>query len=121
MNSRRQVPCESEYLLQGEQTMRMTEEKYQAAPFLSLRGRPAELDGDRAAAETAYRSAVDISVQQGALLYALRAATLLARLLQSQDRVDEADAVLRPIYSRFTEAFDWPDLVRAKAVMERRG
>jgi len=31
----------------------------------------------------------------------------------------EADAVLRPIYKRFTEGFDYPDLVRARAVLER--
>jgi tetratricopeptide (TPR) repeat protein len=109
----------TEFLLAGEKTMQETEEKYQAAQFLTLRGRLAELDGDAVAAETAYREAIAIAEQQGALLYSLRAATLLARLCQSQGRANEADAALRPIYERFTEGFDYPDLVRARAVLER--
>ena len=110
-----------EFMLAGEKTLRESEEKYQAARFLSLRGRLAELDGDRDAAEAAYRQAIAAAEHQGALLYSLRAATLLARLCRSQGRNDEADAVLRPIYDRFTEGFDYPDLVRARAVLEGRG
>ncbi len=86
-----------------------------------MRGRLAELDSDRAGAETAYRQAIEIAEHQGALLYALRAATLLARLCQSQGRVGEADTALRPLYARFTEGFDYPDLVRARAVLEKHG
>ena len=108
-------------MLAGEKTQQETEEKYQAAPFLSLRGRLGELDGDAAGAETLYRQAIAIAEQQGALLFSLRAATALARLCQRQGRADEANAVLRPIYERFTEGFDYPDLVRARAVLEGRG
>ena len=111
----------AEFLLAGEKTMRETGERFQAASLLSLRGRLAEIDGDRSAAETAYRGAMEIAELQGALLYVLRAATLLARLLQSLGRADEGHAVLRPIYGRFTEGFDWPDLIRAKTVLESRG
>ncbi len=111
----------TEFLLAGEKTLEETEEKYQAAPFLSLRGRLAELDGDHAGAEAAYRQAIDTAEKQGALLFSLRAATLLARLYQSQGRAEEADAVLRPIYDRFTEGFDYPDLVNARTALEDRG
>ncbi len=111
----------TEFILAGEKTTHEIEEKYQVAPFLSLRGRLAELDGDRVAAEATYRSAIAIAEQQGALLFALRAATLLAQMLHSHDRAFEGDAALRPIYARFAEGFDWPDLVRAKAVLERCG
>ena len=107
----------TEFLLAGETTQQETEEKYQAASLLSLRGRLAELDGDPAGAEAAYRQAIATAEQQGALLYSLRAATLLAQLFQSQSRADEADTVLRPIYDRFTEGFDYPDLVNARAVL----
>ena len=111
----------TEFLLAGEKTLQETEEKYQAARLLCLRGRLDELDGDAAAAENAYRQAIAIAEQQGALLFALQAATALARLCQRQGRADEADAVLRPIYARFTEGFDYPDLVRARAVLDGRG
>ena len=107
-----------EFLLDGEKTMRETEERYQTAPFLLLRGRLAELDGDHAAAEAAFRDATTVAESQGGLLYALRAATLHARLLHSLGRGVEAGAVLRPIYGRFTEALDWPDLVRARVVLD---
>ena len=111
----------TEFLLAGEKTLQETEEKYQAAPLLALRGRLGELDGDAAAAETLYRQAIAIAEQQGALLYSLQAATALARLCQRIGRPDEANAVLRPIYERFTEGFDFPVLVRARAVLESRG
>jgi tetratricopeptide (TPR) repeat protein len=101
----------------GEKTMQESDEKYQAARFFCLRARFAELDGDVDAAEAAYRSALHIAHQQGALLYALGAAAQYAQLLQSQRRAKEAGAVLRPIYDQFTETFDWPDLVRAKALL----
>lgn len=111
----------TEFLLAGEKTLEETEEKYQAARLLALRGRLGELDGDAAAAATLYRQAIAIAEQQGALLYSLRAATALARLCQREGRADEADALLRPICERFSEGFDYPDLVRARAVLESRG
>ena len=110
----------TEFLLAGEKTLQETEEKYQAARLFWLRGRLVELDGDAAGAETLYRQAIAIAEQQGALLFALQAATALARLCQRQGRADEADAVLRPIYERFTEGFDYPDLLHARAVLENR-
>jgi tetratricopeptide (TPR) repeat protein len=108
----------AEFLLAGEKTLEETEEKYQAAALLSLRGRLVELGGDAAGAEMAYRQAIETAEQQGALLYSLKAATTLARLYQSQGRTDEANDALRPIYERFTEGFDYPDLVRARAMLE---
>ena len=111
----------TEFMLAGEKAQQETEERLQAAAFLSLRARLAELDGDPAGAETAYRRAIEIAEHQGALLSSLRAATALARLYQSQGRADEADAALRPIYERFTEGFDYPVLVRARAVLGSGG
>jgi predicted ATPase len=48
----------------------------------------------------------------------LRAASNLARLLKSQGREAEADAVLRPVYGWFTEGFEFPDLRRARALLD---
>jgi signal transduction histidine kinase len=49
----------------------------------------------------------------------LRAAVSLARLLGEQGRRAEAGDVLAPVYRRFTEGFDRPDLREAKALLER--
>jgi hypothetical protein len=110
----------TDFIVAGEKTQSDTDEKWYAAQLGWLRGRLAQLDGDVSAAEARYRGALEIAERQGALLFALRAATWLARLCHAQNRSAEADAVLRPIYERFTEGFDWPDLVRARAVLERR-
>jgi class 3 adenylate cyclase/tetratricopeptide (TPR) repeat protein len=111
----------TEFLLAGEKTLQETEEKYLAAPLLALRGRLGELDGDAAAAETLYRQAIAIAEQQGALLYSLQAATALSHLCRREGRADMAEAVLRPIYARFTEGFDYPFLVRARSLLESLG
>jgi class 3 adenylate cyclase/tetratricopeptide (TPR) repeat protein len=109
-----------EFMLAGEKTQQETEEQFHAAQFLTLRGRIAELDGDAGGAQNAYCGALDTAEQQGATLLALRAATASARLWHSQGHADKADSVLRPVYDRFADGFDWPDLVRARAVLERR-
>jgi len=48
----------------------------------------------------------------------LRAAMSLARLLRTQERADEARALLTPLYAWFTEGFDTSDLREAKALLE---
>jgi ATP/maltotriose-dependent transcriptional regulator MalT len=110
----------TDFIVAGEKTQSDTGEKYQAARFVWLRGRLAQLDGDDSGAESAYREAIEIANRQGALLFALRAATSLAQLCHTQGRSGEADAVLRPIYDRFVEGFDWPDLIQARTVLQRR-
>ena len=49
------------------------------------------------------------------------AAVSLARLWRSQGRRDEARELLTGIYGWFTEGFDSPDLVEAKALLEQLG
>jgi predicted ATPase len=44
--------------------------------------------------------------------------TSLSRLLQKQDKKDEARQMLAGIYSWFTEGFDTADLRDAKALLE---
>jgi predicted ATPase len=54
-------------------------------------------------------------------LIELRATTSLARLLAGHGRRDDARARLAPLYAWFTEGFDAPDLVDAKALLEQLG
>jgi class 3 adenylate cyclase/tetratricopeptide (TPR) repeat protein len=69
-------------------------------------------------AEASFRRAIDLSRAQGARPEQLRATTGLARLLRDTDRRDEARTVLAEIYDWFTEGFDTPDLMTAKALLE---
>jgi predicted ATPase len=48
----------------------------------------------------------------------LRAAVSLARLLSEQGRRAKARDVLGPVYNRFTEGFDTPDLQETQTVLE---
>jgi predicted ATPase len=71
-----------------------------------------------AEAEACYQRALDISRQQQARLFELRAAVRLGRLWHAQGRRDEAGELLSEIYGWFTEGFDAVDLVEAKALLE---
>ena len=56
--------------------------------------------------------------RQGAKSLELRAAMNLARLWRDQGRRNEARELLAPIFGCFTEGFDMPDLIEAKALLE---
>jgi class 3 adenylate cyclase len=74
--------------------------------------------GDSAAAEAAFRRALATAQEQGARFWALRAARDLARqLVERGDRQYAAD-LLAPVYDGFTEGFDAPDLIEAKALID---
>jgi predicted ATPase len=95
-------------------------ERYQEAEFRRVEGELllALATPDRARAEAAFRHALEISREQGAKWFELRAATSLARLLRDLDRSDEARALLQPIYDWFTEGFDTADLKDARALLD---
>ncbi len=71
-----------------------------------------------AEAEACFQKALDIAHGQGALLFELRAASSLARLLDTRRKRDAAHRTLAPVYARFTEGFDTPDLKEAKALLD---
>jgi predicted ATPase len=71
-----------------------------------------------AKAEDSFRTALAIAREQGTLGYELRAAVSLARLRRHHGRHAEAGDLLRPVYGRFTEGFDTPDLKEAKALLD---
>ena len=82
-----------------------------------VRGDLLNATGDRAAAEQNYREAIAVAERQSAKVFELRAATSLARLWRDQGKRAEARDLLAPIYAWFTEGFDAPDLVAAKALL----
>ena len=77
--------------------------------------------GGDAAAREDYLGALDIARKQNAKFWELRTATGLARLMCDRGEHDEARDLLAPIYGWFTEGFDMPDLVEAKALLDACG
>jgi predicted ATPase len=68
--------------------------------------------------EASFRTALAIARKQGTRGFELRAAISLACLLSDQGRRDEARDLLAPVYVWFTEGFDTPDLIEAKALLD---
>ncbi|HEX2570202.1 MAG TPA: AAA family ATPase [Polyangia bacterium] len=73
------------------------------------------------AAEAELRTALVVAREQGAKMLELRAAVTLAEIWEEQGRGREAGALVRPIYERFTEGLRLPDLLAARAVLEKGG
>jgi predicted ATPase len=76
---------------------------------------------DAAEAEACIRQAIEIARSQQAKMFELRATTSLARLLATQNRREEARAMLAEIYIWFTQGFDTADLTSAKALLDELG
>ena len=85
---------------------------------ISLRGELLLKQGRSEAAEADFRKAVARAASMGAKTLELRAIMSLARLLEQQQRRDEARAMLAEIYNWFTEGFDTADLIDARALLD---
>ncbi|HEY3394222.1 MAG TPA: protein kinase [Lacipirellulaceae bacterium] len=70
-------------------------------------------------AEACFRQALKIARAQQAKSLELRAAMSLTRLYQKQGRPADARHILAECYDWFTEGFDTPDLLEAKALVEQ--
>jgi predicted ATPase len=96
-------------------------ERYYVAELLRIKGEfLLQEAGEQSisAAEDCFEGALEVARQQGALLLELRAALSLAGLRLKQHRPDEARQILAPVYGRFTEGFETPDMRSAKAALE---
>jgi DNA-binding SARP family transcriptional activator/predicted ATPase len=71
-----------------------------------------------AEAERCFHRALEVARSQGARSWELRAATSVARLWRRQGRCGQASQLLQPIYDRFQEGFDTPDLQDARLLLE---
>jgi predicted ATPase/class 3 adenylate cyclase len=69
-------------------------------------------------AESQFRSAFDAAGSLGLRMPQLRAATRLTRLRRAERKRPAGTDVLRGVYETFTEGFDTPDLVEARAVLD---
>jgi len=69
-------------------------------------------------AQICFETALQISREQGAKAFELRAAISLARMGQGQERTAEALQVLAEVYSWFTEGFHTADLQEAQTLLD---
>ena len=69
-------------------------------------------------AETCFLKAIEIARRQGAKSWELKATINLAHLWQQQGKEAAARQMLEALYSWFTEGFDTPDLIEARALLE---
>ncbi len=74
--------------------------------------------GSSAVAERHLTETLQIAREQGARLFELRCATMLAKLWNEQGRRAEARDLLDPLYGWFTEGFDIADLREAKSLLD---
>jgi DNA-binding SARP family transcriptional activator/predicted ATPase len=68
--------------------------------------------------ELCFHQALEVAQRQQAKILELRAAMRLSRLWQKQGKQAEAHRLLAGIYNWFSEGFDTPDLVEAKALLD---
>jgi predicted ATPase len=107
-----------EHLAEAERLAETTQVRWVQAETRRLRGNLQMMStGDRVAAEASFRDAIAVAQCQGAKLFELRASTSLARLWRDRGKRTEADELLAPVYAWFTEGFDAPDLIEAKALL----
>ena len=96
-------------------------ELFWQAELLRLKGELLLGQSDQSvqAAEQCFSEALKIAHDQHAKMLELRAATSLARLWKTLNKVGEAKHLLISVYSRFTEGVDNRDLIEAKTVLEQ--
>jgi class 3 adenylate cyclase len=113
-------PDEGLRLLQeAAQVIEATDERFNEAELYRVQGGILSAMGNGTAAEQSYCRALAVAVRQNAKALELRAATSLARLWRDQGKRTEAHGLLAPVYGWFTEGFDTPVLIEAKALLEQ--
>ena len=93
------------------------EEKCIYAEARRVKGWILQLGGDLDRAEVQFRASLEVSRQQQAKSWELRAATSYAGLLKDQGRRREALDLLKPIYDWFTEGRSTRDHIEAAALL----
>jgi len=101
-------------------TAQKREERYFEAELHRLKGELILKTGAAGAmteAEGSFRRALDVARRQSAKSWELRSAMSLGRLWRKRGRQEEARQLLARVYGGFTEGFDTPDLVDARALL----
>ncbi len=112
------VPQARALLDQALHLTRHDDEHYWEADLQRLECRVLEAEGaDVSRVEASLSRALAIARAQEARIFELRAAVDLCRRWRDQGRLDEARAILSPLYASFTEGRDTPDLRAAEDLL----
>ena len=98
-----------------------TQDRWCEAEVLRLKGDLAhwQFGSDAAAeAEALFRQSIGVATAQEAKLWQLRSSVSLARLCAEKGERRQAHDLLAPVHGWFTEGFDTPDLVEARALLD---
>ncbi len=93
----------------------LTNERWCEAEMIRL---DAHLTEDASEASRLLKTSLDLARDQGALLWEVRAAADLAKLLRNEGQCEAAFAVLSPVVTRLTEGSTSSDFVAARALLE---
>jgi class 3 adenylate cyclase/predicted ATPase len=116
------ITSEAERVLAEATTlMERKDQVYWESELYRLRGRLAAMvsRGNPEVAVAEYQRAISIARERSTKLLELRAATDFAGLLAEQGEGAKAKELLSPVYDWFTGGFDKPDLVEAKAMLQK--
>jgi DNA-binding SARP family transcriptional activator len=114
-----QVEQAAQVLQQAEDFIEDTDERFYQAETLGIKGEILlhQSASSMKEAEACFLQAMQVAQGQEAKTLELRAAMSLARLRQSQGQIAEGRQVLAPVYGWFTEGFETPDLLEARALL----
>ncbi len=104
---------------QAAQGAAATGERHYQAELYRLRGAVLAETGELAEATAWLQRAIETARSQQARSLELRAAVALARLWRDDGKRSQAQDLLGPVYDRFTEGFETPDLKDAKALLDQ--
>jgi len=116
-----QADCGLEALANGLELIAKTGERLWESELLEAKGKlllTQDAAGSKDEAEIQFLKAIDVAKDQKAKTLELKATTSLSRLWRNQGKNIEARELLAGIYGWFTEGFDTPDLIDAKALLE---
>jgi tetratricopeptide (TPR) repeat protein len=114
-----QVDQAIKQIQQAEEFIEDTDERFYQAETLRIKGEILlhQSASSMKEAEACFLQAMQVAQGQEAKTLELRAAMSLAHLWQTQSRLVEAQRVLARVYNWFTEGFDNPDLLEARALL----
>jgi predicted ATPase/DNA-binding winged helix-turn-helix (wHTH) protein len=111
------IPDALTAITEGIEQCSNTGEAWCLPELLRLRGMMLAQGGDGPAGEAVLRHSLALATEQGALSWALRSATDLARLTRDNGKAKDGIAILEPVIGRFSEGWARPDLSAATALL----